>query len=53
MIVAGRLIRLLSRSILNVRQRRTVNFSSRYVIDDHAVADAKSDANDAVNQVTD
>ena len=42
MIAAGRLIRLLSRVILDERQRKTVNFFSRYVIKDEDVAKDKS-----------
>ena len=45
MIVAGRLIRLFSRIFFDRRQRRTVNFFQRYVIDDEAVE--KSEATDA------
>ena len=41
MIVTGRLIRSISRLFMNRRQRRTVNFFSRYVIDDQAVEKSK------------
>ena len=46
MIVTGRLIRSFSRLFMNRRQRRTVNFFSRYVIDDQAVE--KSNAKSAL-----
>ena len=36
-IAAGRLVRLFSRLFMNKRQRKTVNFFKRYVIDDEAV----------------
>ena len=46
MIVAGRLIRLFSRLLMNRRQRRTVNFFKRYVIDDQTVKKSENaDAN--------
>ena len=45
MIVAGRLVHLFSKILMDRRQRRSVNFFKRYVIDDEAVE--KSNAADA------
>ena len=41
MIVAGRLVRLITRHYMSKRQRKTVNFSQKYVIDDIAVQRAE------------
>ena len=37
MIVAGRLVRLLSRILMDKRRRKSINYFQRYVVDDEAI----------------
>ena len=43
MIVAGRLVRLLSRILMDKGRRKSINYFQRYVIDDEAIVKEKGE----------
>ena len=43
MIVTGRLVRLLSKILMDKRKRKTINYFQRYVIDDKAIIREKGE----------
>ena len=52
MIVAGRLVRLLSRILMDKRRRKTINYFQRYVIDDDAIMREKGEKMGSKSQVS-